>query len=282
MSRRSRGGFGLVADFSAAESAILGYHDQPPAARGWRLDHRAIVRSCRAKMAAFDVRPSTPRGQNWLIVGRKSAKIWCWPAQIGRRPRSPPDRRADDRASMIGAVAAIQARLAGPEQTAARRSCSSPATSTRFGHGRPHSGDERGTDRRRTRRGFRHRRPARPADGRSRSASMTVTISQRQRWVSSPLLDVVAGLVVSGLVLLVIGVNPIAAFGSLLHGAFGYPEAIGYTALLYDDLHFRGPARLGWRSKSASSTSAAKARSIWAAWARAWSASRSTAPPAVS
>lgn len=60
--------------------------------------------------------------------------------------------------------------------------------------------------------------------------------------MSSPVLDVVAGLAASGLVLLIIGVNPVAAFGSLLHGAFGYPEAIGYTLYYMTTYIFAGLA----------------------------------------
>lgn len=47
--------------------------------------------------------------------------------------------------------------------------------------------------------------------------------------ILQPALDVLAGFVVSGLILAVIGVDPLAASKSLIHGAFGYPEAIGYT-----------------------------------------------------
>ena len=47
--------------------------------------------------------------------------------------------------------------------------------------------------------------------------------------ILTPVFDVVAGLAVSGIVLAIIGVDPFAALHSLLLGAFGYPEAIGYT-----------------------------------------------------
>ncbi len=60
--------------------------------------------------------------------------------------------------------------------------------------------------------------------------------------VAQPMLEGVAGLVVSGLVLLGIGVDPLTAFGSLLRGAFGYPEAIGYTLYYTTSYIFAGLA----------------------------------------
>ena len=57
-----------------------------------------------------------------------------------------------------------------------------------------------------------------------------------------PLLDVAAGLVVSGLILAVIGVDPFAALKSLIHGAVGYPEAVGYTLYYATSYVFAGLA----------------------------------------
>ncbi len=47
--------------------------------------------------------------------------------------------------------------------------------------------------------------------------------------LGQPVFEAAAGLMVSGIILAIIGVDPFAAFRSLLRGAFGYPEAIGYT-----------------------------------------------------
>jgi simple sugar transport system permease protein len=58
----------------------------------------------------------------------------------------------------------------------------------------------------------------------------------------SPLLDVAAGLLVSGLILAIIGVDPVAALRSLIWGAFGYPEAIGYTLYYMTTYCFTGLA----------------------------------------
>ena len=60
------------------------------------------------------------------------------------------------------------------------------------------------------------------------------------RGVLWPVFDVVAGLLVSGLILALIGVDPFAALISLVHGAFGYPEAIGYTLYYMTTYIFAG------------------------------------------
>ena len=51
---------GVVADFSAQDNAILGYHDLPAYRRGPLLDRSAILAGCGEKMAAYDVRPTDP------------------------------------------------------------------------------------------------------------------------------------------------------------------------------------------------------------------------------
>jgi simple sugar transport system permease protein len=56
------------------------------------------------------------------------------------------------------------------------------------------------------------------------------------------LLDITAGLAVSGVILLLVGVDPIDAFFSLIEGALGYPEAIGYTLYYSTTYIFAGLA----------------------------------------
>ncbi len=55
-----RQGDGVVASFSAAESFILGYHDDPAYNGPVLIDRRAILADCREKMAKYDVRPADP------------------------------------------------------------------------------------------------------------------------------------------------------------------------------------------------------------------------------
>ena len=57
-----------------------------------------------------------------------------------------------------------------------------------------------------------------------------------------PLLNLLAALVVSGLVILAIGENPLAAMAVLVEGAVGYPEAIGFTLYYATNFIFTGLA----------------------------------------
>src|SRR4051795_10854393 len=57
-----------------------------------------------------------------------------------------------------------------------------------------------------------------------------------------PVLNLVAALLVSSLVILAIGENPIAAMRVLLYGSFGYPEAIGFTLYYSTNFIFTGLA----------------------------------------
>jgi simple sugar transport system ATP-binding protein len=102
--------FGLVADFSAADSAILGYHDCAPAARGGLLDLRAIEMNCQAAMNDFDVRPPRPDIRTGSMSGGNQQKLLL-AREMRRDPAllliGEPTQGID-----IGAVAAIQARLA--------------------------------------------------------------------------------------------------------------------------------------------------------------------------
>jgi general nucleoside transport system ATP-binding protein len=66
---------GLVAAFTAAENAVLGYHDRAPAARGWRLDRAAIRRRCADLMARFDVRPPRPESRLGGFSGGNQQKL---------------------------------------------------------------------------------------------------------------------------------------------------------------------------------------------------------------
>src|SRR5882672_3449059 len=65
------------------------------------------------------------------------------------------------------------------------------------------------------------------------------------RWVDYllvPLVNLAVALLLSGVVVIVIGANPIDALNSLLFGAVGYPEAIGYTLYYATNFVFTGLA----------------------------------------
>jgi simple sugar transport system permease protein len=57
-----------------------------------------------------------------------------------------------------------------------------------------------------------------------------------------PLLNLVAAFVVSGLIVLFLGENPLEAVELLVYGAFGYEEAIGYTLFYATSFIFTGLA----------------------------------------
>jgi general nucleoside transport system permease protein len=68
---------------------------------------------------------------------------------------------------------------------------------------------------------------------------------QIPRWVDVgliPLINIAAAFVVSGLVILVIGENPVDALAIMVRGAFGYEEGIGYTLYYTTNFIFTGLA----------------------------------------
>ena len=69
--------------------------------------------------------------------------------------------------------------------------------------------------------------------------------TQAPAWVTHglvPLINLVAALVISGLIIAAIGENPFEALEFLFYGAFGYPEAIGYTLYYTTNFVFTGLA----------------------------------------
>ena len=65
------------------------------------------------------------------------------------------------------------------------------------------------------------------------------------RWVEIgviPVTNVAIAFFIAGLVVLAIGANPLAAVRILIYGAFGYPEAIGYTLYYATNFIFTGLA----------------------------------------
>ncbi|GAB3487953.1 ABC transporter permease [Marinomonas epiphytica] len=57
-----------------------------------------------------------------------------------------------------------------------------------------------------------------------------------------PFINIVLAFIVSGLVILAIGENPIEAAGYLIYGAFGYDEGVGYTLYYATNFIFTGLA----------------------------------------
>src|SRR3712207_2389325 len=122
---------------------------------------------------------------------------------------------------------------------------------------RPHSRPLRGQDRRR---GCprRHRRGARPPDGRPWGEER-VSEERREpegtrgpafrRWLGNaagalvfPLVAILISFAIGAIIMLATGNNPITAFGALFRGAFGSPLAVGRTLLNATPLIFTGLA----------------------------------------
>ncbi|AOO80507.1 ABC transporter ATP-binding protein [Bosea vaviloviae] len=102
---------GLVTAFSAAENAILGYHDEPAFGPGPFLSPAAIEAHARAAFTAYDVRPPDPALKTAKFSGGNQQKI-VLAREIERAPKvllvGQPTRGVD-----IGAIEFIHRRLIG-------------------------------------------------------------------------------------------------------------------------------------------------------------------------
>jgi len=66
---------GLITDFSASESALLGYHTDPKINSGIWLSHKKVEANCNSLMSAFDVRPADPRLKSANFSGGNQQKL---------------------------------------------------------------------------------------------------------------------------------------------------------------------------------------------------------------
>jgi simple sugar transport system ATP-binding protein len=66
---------GMVAAFSASETAILGYQSEPPYCRNYLLDLPAVGRNCADLMDRFDVRPRAPALRSSSFSGGNQQKL---------------------------------------------------------------------------------------------------------------------------------------------------------------------------------------------------------------
>ena len=101
---------GMVSSFTAAESAILGYHHDPAYRRGMLMDRRAVDADCLAKMHDFDVRPPDPSLASSKFSGGNQQKL-VLAREMSRGPDlllvGQPTRGVD-----IGAIEFLHQRLA--------------------------------------------------------------------------------------------------------------------------------------------------------------------------
>jgi ABC-type uncharacterized transport system ATPase subunit len=66
---------GLITEFSASESALLGYHTDPQINSGIWLSHSKVKANCQALMKAFDVRPADPQLKSANFSGGNQQKL---------------------------------------------------------------------------------------------------------------------------------------------------------------------------------------------------------------
>lgn len=100
---------GMVKPFSAAETSILGYHDEPEYRSGVLIDGQKVTKHCQALMDDFDVRPPDPSLRSAAFSGGNQQKLII-AREIERNPKlmlvGQPTRGVD-----IGAIALIHRRL---------------------------------------------------------------------------------------------------------------------------------------------------------------------------
>ena len=63
-------------------------------------------------------------------------------------------------------------------------------------------------------------------------------------YVLLPLLNLLLAFIVSGLIVLLVGENPLEAAQLLVYGAFGYGEAVGYSLYYATNFVYTGLGRL--------------------------------------
>ena len=100
---------GLITSFSAAESAILGWHNDPELGQSYHLNSKAVIERCRKQMEEFDVRPANPLLKSSKFSGGNQQKL-ILAREIGSNPDllivGQPTRGVD-----IGAIEFIHKRL---------------------------------------------------------------------------------------------------------------------------------------------------------------------------
>lgn len=66
---------GLIKSFTAAESSVLGYHNQKRFNWRWFLNARVIRKACKKLMESFDIRPPEPRLKSSSFSGGNQQKL---------------------------------------------------------------------------------------------------------------------------------------------------------------------------------------------------------------
>ena len=235
---------GLVMSFEACESAMLGFHHEPVYGKGLFFDRRAIIADAAQKMEAFDVRPRAPLLKTANFSGGNQQKI-VLAREIERNPKillvGQPTRGVD-----IGAIEFIHKRIVAQRDAGKALLLVSVELDEIFAlsdriivlcAGRI-TGERRA--------GGNQRPGPRPPDGgRQRARGMSSPLRPLPQWADValiPLVNVGAAFVISGLVVLAIGENPLEAVQILITGALGDLEGIGFTLYYATSFIFTGLA----------------------------------------
>ncbi len=242
---------GLVRQFSAMESFMLGYQDDPAYNGPVLFDLPAVRRDCEAKMQAYDVRPPDPDLRTANFSGGNQQKI-VLARDMERAPEvllvGQPTRGVD-----IGAIEFIHKSLIEMRDRGSAvllvsveldevMSLSDRILVMFDGHivGEVLAAD---ADERALGLMMANIVPEGIANQR-RDRAMTSNL-EAPRWVGYlliPLINVMLAFFFSGLIVLAIGENPFTAMGFLVEGAFGSINSIGYTLYYATNIIFTGLA----------------------------------------
>ena len=196
-------------------------------------------------MTAFDVRPPAPLLKTANFSGGNQQKI-VLAREIERNPKillvGQPTRGVD-----IGAIEFIHKRIVAQRDAGKAVLLVSVELDEIFGALGPHHRDVRRPDHRRAAPGGDERAGSRPPDGgRERARRMSAPLKPASRLgrrrAHSARQRRGGAFVISGLVVLAIGENPLAAVQSLILGALGDLEGIGYTLYYATNFIFTGLA----------------------------------------
>ena len=233
---------GLVMPFEACESAMLGFHREPVYGKGFFYDRKAIIADADEKMESFDVRPRAPLLKTANFSGGNQQKI-VLAREIERNPKillvGQPTRGVD-----IGAIEFIHKRIVAQRDAGKAVLLVSVELDEIFAL----------SDRIIVLCGGRITGERRPDETNAQDLGLLMAGVERARRMSAPLkplpawadvaliplVNVAAAFVISGFVVLAIGENPLEAVQSLVLGALGDLEGIGYTLFYATSFIFTG------------------------------------------